>query len=206
MPYSRETIPGPDMQKMETHHTERELLVRCLKGDVSAFESLVAANRDRAYQYALSILRNHHDALDLSQEAFARAYRSLDRFDLNKPFRPWFLRILRNLCLNALKERTHRPENPGPADGMEFIEVMPDSGTALPDGAVQRRELTEQLSAAMDQLPPEHRDVLFFRHFEELSYEEIASVLDVPVGTVMSRLFHGRRKLAACLKKSDFGE
>ncbi len=187
---------------MEALENEQHLLERCAAGDLAAYEPIVTAYRDRAYHYALSILRNHHDALDLSQDAFTRAFRALDKFDLSRPFLPWFLRILRNLCLNTLDKRRRRPENPGPLDGSEVMQFIP-SKTEKPDAAVARHDQADQIQSALEKLPPDHKEIIFLRHYEDLSYEEIAGMLDVPTGTVMSRLFNARKKLAKILKEAE---
>lgn len=189
---------------MERIEEERACLERCLAGDTAAFEPIVVAYRARAYHYALSILRNHHDALDLSQEAFARAYRSLKRFDTERPFLPWFLRIVRNLCLNHLRRREHMAENPGPEDGDEFLQLIPSPGEK-PDAAAARSDRAGQVREALQQLTADQREIIFLRHFEDMSYESMAQVLDIPIGTVMSRLFNARRRLAEVLKSMDIG-
>ncbi len=184
---------------MENLPEEQELLKRSAAGDLTAFEPIVIAYQSRAYQYAFSILRNHHDALDLAQQAFARSFRALQKFDLQKPFMPWFLCILRNLCLNHLGKRKRQPDNPGPIDGSDVIQFIP-SGGRRPDAEIASKDHVELIRKAMDALPKEQREVLFLRHFEDLTYEEMATVLGVPKGTIMSRLFNGRKKLAQILK------
>jgi len=194
-----EVVSHPDAEE------ERVLLKRSAAGDAAAFEPIVVVYQNRAYQYALAILRNHHDALDLSQDAFVRAFRSLDRFDVQRTFLPWFLRILRNLCLNTLKKRGRRPENPGTEDAEEIMKFIP-SQVAGPDVSLARQEQADRIGAALGHLSPEHREVIFLRHFEDMSYEDIAGILGIPVGTVMSRLFNGRRALARRLKSSETRE
>ncbi len=184
---------------------EKELLNRCVGGDVSAFEPIVRAYQGRAYHYALSIVSNHHDALDLAQQAFAKAFRSLHTFDPSRSFLPWFLRIVRNLCFDALSKRKRQPEKPGSEDGLTFIDFIAASGDD-PARAAARREQAEAVRHAVQALPPGQREVVFLRHFEDLSYEGIAAVLDIPIGTVMSRLFNGRRKLAQILKSRGDAE
>lgn len=182
---------------------QRELLTRCSAGDSVAFEPIVRAYRTRAYHYALSLLGNHEDALDLSQEAFVKAFRALPTFDLDRPFLPWFLRILRNRCLNYLSSRARRADRPGTAEGLTVLDLLP-SGADDPARAARRRERAAQVRAAIQALSAEHREIVFLRHFEDLSYASIAEVLSLPIGTVMSRLFNARRQLAAVLK--SFGD
>jgi len=173
---------------------ESRLVREAQRGGVEAFSKLVEKYKRRAYFAALGLVRNHHDALDLSQEAFARAYRAMRRFDTTRPFYPWLYRIVRNLCLNHLKRRSRQQEV-----SMEIIE--PRGGESLADSRAGpaelavRNELRERLWRAMENLTPEHREILVLRHFQEMSYAEIAETLECPPGTVMSRLHAARRNL-----------
>jgi len=173
---------------------ESRLVREAQRGGVEAFSKLVEKYKRRAYFAALGLVRNHHDALDLSQEAFARAYRAMRRFDTTRPFYPWLYRIVRNLCLNHLKRRSRQQEV-----SMEIIE--PCGGESLADSRAGpaelavRNELRERLWRAMENLTPEHREILVLRHFQEMSYAEIAETLECPPGTVMSRLHAARRNL-----------
>jgi len=179
---------------------ERALLARCISGDVDAFASVLSAYRTRAYHYALAILQNHHDALDAAQGAFLRGFRNLRRFDLDRPFGPWFFRILRNHCLDLLRKRERSPENPGPEDAAPFLELV-RAGGPTPGATMLREEDIARVREAMRQLSADQREVIFLRHFEEMSYERMAETIEVPVGTVMSRLYHARRNLAVFLRQ-----
>jgi len=172
-----------------TDEEERGLIVRCQGGDQTAFEPLVRRYKRRAAGFALGWTGNHDDALDLSQEAFARAYGALSRFDPDRPFYPWFHRILKNLCLNYLRRKTIRREVP-------LEDVGPRADRApLPDVAADRSELRAAVWAAIRRLREQDREILILREFQDLTYAEIASVLDIPRGTVMSRLHHARLRL-----------
>jgi len=177
---------------------EKSILKKCRNGDLNAFNHIVNAYNNRAFYYALSILHNHHDALDLAQEAFVKAFRAINTFDISKPFLPWLLRIVRNLCFNELKKKKRRPESPGPEDGNIFLDNI-SSKTKTPFEIVVANELKESIQKAIHTLPEAQREVVFLFHFQELAYQEIAEVMNVPVGTVMSRLFHGRKRLAELL-------
>ena len=177
---------------------ERELLRRCAAGDAAAFNPLVLAYSSKAYHYAFQILRDHHDAADAAQDAFARAYRALPRFDLGRPFLPWYLRILRNRCLDLIDRRRRQPERPGPGDPAHALRVIP-SNVGRPDRRVVGAEEAERIRALLDRLSPEHGEILHLRYFGDMTYEEIAEVLRIPKGTVMSRLFHARRNFAQAL-------
>lgn len=179
---------------------EKFFLEKCKEGDYSAFNHIVNEYNNRAYYYALSILHNHHDALDLGQDSFVKAFRAIKTFDTTKPFLPWLLRIVRNLCFNELKKKKRRAESPGPEEDNIFLETI-SAKTKTPYENVVAKELQNTIQNALKKLPEAQREVVFLFHFQELTYEEIAEVMDVPVGTVMSRLFHGRKKLAEILNK-----
>lgn len=168
---------------------ERALIERCQRGDRSAFEPLVRRYMRRAAAFALGWVGNHEDALDLSQEAFARAFRALLRFDLDRPFYPWFHRILRNLCVNHISRARHSRE-------LQLDDEIPvaSSGPSPEEGA-ERSELQRQVWEAIGRLGEQDREILILREFQEQSYAEIAEILQIPKGTVMSRLHHARRRL-----------
>jgi len=178
---------------------ESEILQRCVAGDMGAYESLVATYRDRAYYYALSMLHNHHDALDSCQEAFAKAFRALDSFDCNRRFLPWFMRILHNHCASVISRRRRRFEVSETEVPVDVFRATPDPSPGQGD-TIEREGRSAAVHAALALLPGEHRQVLVLRHFDELTYAEIAETLGIPQGTVMSRLYNARKKLAALMK------
>ena len=181
---------------------EKAILKKCRAGDYAAFNHLVSFYNNRAYYYAVSILHNHHDALDLAQESFVKAFRAINTFDISKPFLPWLLRIVRNLCFNELKKKKHRAESPGFEDDHLTLEKI--SGKAKqPYEIIEENELATSIRNALQKLPDKQRETVFLFHFEELAYDEIAEVTGVPIGTVMSRLFNGRKKLAEILKSEN---
>jgi RNA polymerase sigma-70 factor (ECF subfamily) len=180
---------------------ERALLEAAQGGERAAYGSIVRTYMRRAYFAALQLVGNHEDAEDISQEAFARAYRHLGDFKLERPFYPWFYRILRNLCINHLRKRSRH----GPRisiDGDEETPGPPLPGSD-PDPSVlaERSELVERLWREMGSLSAEHREILVLREMDELSYQEIAETLSVPIGTVMSRLHAARAALRRRMEK-----
>ncbi|RLD09159.1 MAG: hypothetical protein DRI44_09090 [Chlamydiae bacterium] len=180
-------------------HKEKIILDKCRNGDYAAFNHLVSCYNDRAYYYALSIFHNHHDAMDIAQESFVKAFRAITTFDMTKPFLPWLLRIVRNTCFNELKKKKRRAESPGVKDDYIVLERIP-SNTKQPYEIIEENELAASIKNAMTKLPETQKETIFLFHFENLSYGEIAEVTGVPVGTVMSRLFNGRKRLAELLK------
>jgi len=175
---------------------ESAVVSEAQRGSVEAFSKLVELYKRQAYFAALGLVRNHHDALDLSQEAFARAFRAMGRFDTSRPFYPWLYRILRNLCLNHLKRRARQKEVSIEVIDPRGSESLPDRH-ADPAEAAARNEMRDRLWRAMEELSPDHREILVLRHFQEMSYAEIAEALECPQGTVMSRLHAARRNLRA---------
>ena len=173
---------------------ESDVVSKAQRGSVEAFSKLVELYKRQAYFAALGLVRNHHDALDLSQEAFARAFRAMGRFDTRRPFYPWLYRIVRNLCLNHLKRRARQKEVSIEVIDPRGSESLPDHH-ADPARVAERNEMRERLWRAMQDLSPDHREILVLRHFQEMSYAEIAEALGCPQGTVMSRLHAARRKL-----------
>jgi RNA polymerase sigma-70 factor (ECF subfamily) len=173
---------------------EAFLLGRARQGEASAFEEVVKRHQRRVYGVALRIVRAHDVADDVAQEAFVRAWRSLDRFDLSRPFAPWVCRIAANLALNHVRSPRAREEGLPEGHGET---PAPDAG---PLGAVLDDEARRVLDAAVALLPAEQRAVFVLRAFEDLSYDEIAEALGLQPGTVMSRLFRARERLARALR------
>ncbi len=197
------------MTEKDHSSAEDQTLVRAAqKGDMGAFEELVARHRDKIYARALSMMRNEQEAIDLSQEAWVKGWQRLKQFQGEASFGTWMTRIIINLCLDQLrKQKRQRTES---------IEAMTEESggverhmpvlTVNPTAGLERQELRQRIDRALSQLSYEHRTVLVLHEFEEMEYKQIAKAMDCSIGTVMSRLFYARRKLAALLmdlKKSD---
>ena len=169
---------------------EARAIVACQRGNRDAYELIVRRYAGRAVGVARSILRDLARAEDAAQEAFVRAFRAIRRFDTNEAFYPWFYRILKNVCLTALKKR--RPgEFSLDADDAPPLVAPPDD----PSSSAERKELRATIDTALARLSDAHREILHLSHFEELSYKEIAACLAIPIGTVMSRLWAARKAL-----------
>ena len=166
---------------------EQQTILKCQKGSRDAFGEIVNLYMRRAYGAALAILGNRDDALDVSQEAFVKAYRAIQRFDPQRPFYPWFYRILRNACFDWLRRGRNRAR-----PGLEMD--VPDS-RFRPDILVGRSEVKEAVWTGLGKLSERDREILVLRHFQHMSYQEIAEALEIPQGTVMSRLFTARKRL-----------
>jgi RNA polymerase sigma-70 factor (ECF subfamily) len=169
---------------------ETFLLARARQGDLPAFEEIVRRYQRRVYGVALRIVRSHAIADDVAQEAFLKAWQSLDRFELGRPFGPWVCRIAANQAVNHVRSPQSR-EDPLPEGHGETR-----AGGGSPLDAVLDGEAQRILDEALEGLPPEQRAVFVLRAVEEMSYAEIAEALGLSPGTVMSRLFRAREKLA----------
>ncbi len=183
---------GPE--QFLTPDQEREIIRRVQEGDREAFEELVNAYKRKAYYTAVSFVNNHEDALDLSQDAFVKAFKAIKTFDLNSPFFPWFYKIIKNHCLNYIKKsarvRNDSIDELEEEQYMQFRENRPN-----PREQFEQNQEREQLWEAINRLKPDFREIIIMKHFHNLSYKEIADALDIPIGTVMSRLFNARQEL-----------
>ena len=190
------------MAEIDHSATDEATLVRAAqKGDTRAFEELVARHRDKVYARAYSMMRNEDEALDLSQEAWIKGWQRLKQFQRESSFSTWMTRIVINLCLDELRkqkrQRTESIDELGEESG--GVERQMPAVTVNPTERLERGELRQRIDRALSQLSYEHRTALVLHEFEEMGYKEIAKVMECSIGTVMSRLFYGRRKLAALL-------
>jgi len=189
--------------------TDDPTLVRAAQqGDTTAFEELVARHRDKIYARAFNMMRNEDEAIDLSQEAWVKGWQRLVQFQGESSFGTWMTRIVINLCLDQLRKHKRQrtesleamDENSGGVERhMPVVSVNPTAG-------LERGELRARIDKALGQMSHEHRTVLVLHEFEEMEYKEIAKTMECSIGTVMSRLFYARRKLAtllADLKQQD---
>jgi RNA polymerase sigma-70 factor (ECF subfamily) len=196
--------------KLDISTATDEVLVKAAqKGDMAAFEELVARHRDKIYARAFSMLRNEDDATDLSQEAWVKGWQRLHQFQGDSSFATWMTRIVINLCLDQLRKNKRiksesidemNEETGGVERQMPVITPNPTEG-------LERRRTSSADRQALGQLSYEHRTVLILHEFEELEYKLIAKKMGCSIGTVMSRLFYARRKMAALLaglKREEF--
>jgi RNA polymerase sigma-70 factor (ECF subfamily) len=171
---------------------------RARAGDSEAFGVLIDRYMRRAYVHALSIVGSREDALDLSQEAFVRAYRARHTLDPDRAFYAWLYQILRRLCFNFLRDTKTRARlrDAHAADWVVAAAPRPDCDPAR---EAERAEERRQVSTALQRLRRREREVLVLKEFQELTYREIADLLQIPIGTVMSRLYTARKRLAESL-------
>jgi len=179
--------------------TDSDLVARCRRGDLRAFDQLVQRHQRSVYNVCLRVLGDREEAADVSQDAFLRAYAQLARFELGRAFRPWLLRIAVNLCLNALKVHGQPGVPVDHGDSSEPGTVVLAAKDRQPDEEAAARELRVEVQGAVLRLPETYRAVAVLRHVEGLSYEEIAEVTGLPLGTVKTHLFRAKRLLRQAL-------
>lgn len=167
------------------------------EGSDAAFNILVSMMRNQAFHVARSLVGSHEDALDLAQETFLKIFKARDTFRDGDPFLPWFHRILRNTCFSFLRRerRVKRTSLSAKSEENDGDWEILDERVASPSDRLEQAERHDVFQSAFERLGARDREIIALRHFEELSYREIAETLDIPQGTVMSRLFHARRKL-----------
>jgi RNA polymerase sigma-70 factor (ECF subfamily) len=192
----REAAYGDDMEARAS-----AWMTQAKRGDPGAFDELTRALRNRAFQIARAWVGSREDALELAQEAFLKTYRARDTYRDGEPFLPWFQRILRNTCFSFLRS-TKRLKERSLSGGKEVDEPdwdIADPAEAAPADGLGGEERQQAFWRGFQRLSARDREILTLRHFQELPYSQIAKVLAIPEGTVMSRLFHARARLRSAL-------
>ncbi len=175
---------------------EMELIRKCKAGHSRFYEPLVRAYEPAGLRLAVAMMGNTEDAQDALQLAFIKTYDTLPRFDLRRPFGPWFFQILRNQCRDMLRSRKAK-FSMETLD--ERLEQRPASAQRGPERVRQRNAAKELLWQGLEQIGAEHREVLVLKELEGFRYVEIAQILEIPEGTVASRLYHARSALKEAL-------
>jgi RNA polymerase sigma-70 factor (ECF subfamily) len=178
---------------------DQQAIKDCQLGKTESYRILVDKYKTRAYYAALLITGNRDDALDLSQEAFYKAFRAIKSFEPGRSFYTWFYKILKNLCINHYKRIKRRnivfsdaDESQGPS---LYLSSSPN-----PAEVFEQNEIRDLVWNGLMELKKEDREIIILKEFHEMSYKELAEVLGIPVGSVMSRLFYARKKLAKILE------
>ncbi len=180
-----------------TTPTDRDLILRARRGDADsaeAFGELVTRYQMGVFNVCYRILHERGEAEDLAQESFMRAYDRIHTFDIEREFGPWIRRVAANLCLNHLESQKVTAELDDERDA---------DHAQLPEAAQEVRERSEQIRAALASLPANYRVVVELRHYQEMSYDEIAAELKIPLSDVKSHLFRARKILAEKLHAPD---
>jgi RNA polymerase sigma-70 factor (ECF subfamily) len=175
---------------------DRALVARILEGDRDRFTELVRRYEKRVINYVYRITHRYEEAHDLTQEIFVKVYLALDRYDPKYQFSTWLFRIAQNSAIDVLRKKSipevslARPSEEEPQREREFA----DTGVS-PYRALKNKQLSAAIEKAVEKLPPDYRELIQLRHFAELSYEEIASMKKLPLGTVKNKLFRARNLL-----------
>ena len=178
---------------------EQHLIQRAQKGDQEASAALVTEHQRYVYNLALRVLKNEEEALDLAQETFVRAWTALPNFRGQSKFRTWLYRIVTNLCYNRLPNLRRSLTELGD----DVIAELPETEIAFdnPAHGLESRELRSYLHQAVDRLDENYRLLISLRYQSELSYEEIATMLNLPLGTVKTGLFRAKEQLRRALER-----
>lgn len=199
-PANSPSEPAYGASSMQAEATR--LMTAAKNGDREAFDRLVEGLRSQAFRVAVGLVGSREDAMELSQEAFLKTYRARDTYREGEPFLPWFHRILRNCCYSHLRQRGKLRKSSltsRDASGEEEGDwEIADEGPAPHEAALQD-ERAQSFWRGFRTLSARDREILALRHFQERTYQEIADTLSIPIGTVMSRLFHARRRLRDAL-------
>ncbi len=193
-------MAGPEGGPRELED-DRNLVDRAKRGDREAFATLVRRHQGRAFNVAYQMVRNREDALDISQEAFARAYTSLPTFKGEASFATWLHRIVVNLAIDSLRRK--RLVGTASFDDTRAVPEAHEAELSTPDDpatALESKQVRALLARGIAELPPAQRAVLVLREVEGMTYEEISRAVGCSLGTVMSRLFYARRRLQRVLK------
>ncbi len=168
--------------------SEEQILQRVKQGDKEAYRHIVTRYMTRAYSIALGFVHNHQDALDLSQDCFIKVFRKLKSYDTRRPFFPWMYEVLKNLCLDHLRRRKTKAEIP--LEGLQVVKAEKED-----------REMKIVVWRGINSLPADQKEIILLRHFQQLSYKEIADLTGKPIGTVMSSLYYARARLREIMEK-----
>lgn len=188
---------------------ERDIIDRVLSGDANAFTALIEVNERKIYNLCYRMTGNAQDAEDLAQDAFLKAYQNLSSFKGDSGFSLWLYRLTTNLCIDHLRREKRRTKQSLTQldESGEVIELELADERFSPDAMLEQRQITEYISAGLDTLSIEHRTVLLLREINGLSYEEIASTLELNAGTVKSRISRARNALCKfLLDKGNFSD
>ncbi|CAM4110100.1 RNA polymerase sigma factor SigW [Lederbergia lenta] len=174
-----------------------ERIKQVLKGDQEAFGDIVELYKDRLFQLSYRMLGNRHEAEDIAQEAFVRAYVNIHSFNLNRKFSTWIYRIATNLCIDRIRKK--KPDyfldaEVSGTDGLTMYSKIAAEGKS-PDKEVETMELQEIVQREILRLPDKYRTVIVLRYMDELSLNEISEILEIPLGTVKTRVHRGREAL-----------
>ena len=191
---------------MFDRRADQKLIRRCKRGEEAAFQEVLQRYRAAVYNLCWRMTRNEEDARDLGQEVFIKVFSLLDRYDEQYAFSSWLFRIATNHCIDHLRRQRLRflsVERDGGLEDEEAEMQIPDQGPT-PDVVLQRREAMEKLEEVIAELPPHYKVITLLRHDQQLSYEEIAETLQLPLGTVKARIHRARNMIQQLLAQRKY--
>ena len=191
---------------MFDRRSDLKIIRRCKRGEEEAFQEILARYRTPIYNLCWRMTRNDEDARDLGQEVFIKVFRLLDRFDEEYAFHSWLFRIATNHCIDHLRRQRLRFlsfERDGGGVDEEAVMQVPSDDPG-PDELLQRREAVARLEEIIAELPPHYRVITLLRHDQQLSYEEIAESLQLPLGTVKARIHRARNMIQQLLAARQY--
>ena len=210
---SQESKEADKARAARAKEEDSAIVERAQNGDKEAYRSLFERYNRRVYAVALGVVKNPEDAGDVVQDAFVKVHKHIGKFEGSSSFYTWLYRITMNLSIDHVRKTSKRRHidyddqvrrDPSQIEGDGTL--LPTTSDANPARNALRKELGEAIQDALQELPEHHRAVIVLREFEGLSYEEIAEILEVPKGTIMSRLFHARKKMQTSLQPYLSGE
>lgn len=180
----------------------KKRIIQVKKGDQNAFAEIVELFKDKVYQLCYRMVGNAHDAEDIAQEAFIRAYVNINSYDINRKFSTWLYRIATNLSIDRLRKRKPDYFLDAEIEGTEGLTMYSQisSDELQPDEMVESLEFQEWIQQEINELPVMYRSVIVLKYIEELSLKEIGEILDLPIGTVKTRIHRGREALRKRLR------
>ena len=188
------------LERENESEQDRRLILRAQAGESGAFRLLVERHQRRVFAIALGLVRDEQDAREIAQEAFLRVHKGLAQFHGGSSFFTWLYRIVTNLSIDLMRKPSRREaELHFALEGDEGESPLLPAADADPYDVVRRGQLSLRIQDALEQLPPYHRGVILMREVDGMSYEEMAEAMQVSKGTIMSRLFHARKKLQRAL-------
>ena len=175
---------------------DADLVAAALKGNEDCFGDLVKRYQGRLVNYLYRLLRDNAEAHDLAQEVFLKVYKALDRYDPKYKFSTWLFRVAQNAAIDQIRKRRLQLVSMDRVGGEDSDRTWEfPSGDPNPYGDLRNRERGDAIQEAIERLPWQYRELIILRHFGELSYEEIATLKEMPLGTVKNKLFRGRQLL-----------
>lgn len=207
------TAPEPAVSELEHQRKafrraeERSLVSQAQAGSAEAQADLARRLRPVAMRLALALVKKPEDADDLAQESMLKFFASLDRFESSRPLRPWLGSIVRNSARDSFRRAKVRRADSLDHHGVHDIDLAAElkAPEPSPEATVVRRRVKRRLQRSMERLNDKHRQILILRDYEDLAYREIAETLEIPIGTVMSRLHAARRSLRAAVSNQELG-